>query len=167
MKLYTTTPDRDELGLNQSKLIERDRIKKLERDAGGKPLRTFPYPALAAAAALLISAAPLAPAHAQTAMDNGVDTTAVVTDHGDWTLKQREDWLYDRLSKASDDGSLDHHEYERVRHELADIRSNEDDLRGHHDGQLTDNETAQLESRLDGVANQIHWLHDNNFRKPW
>ncbi len=119
---------------------------------------------LAATAALLLTTAPLAAAHAQMT-GTAVDTTA--TDHGNYTLKQREDWLYDRLSKSQDDGSLDHHEYERVRHELADIRSSEDSLRDAHDGQLTDNETTDLESRLDSVADQIHWLHENNFQRPW
>jgi len=38
--------DHDDFGLNQSKIIKRDRFKSLERDTGGKPLRTFPHPAL-------------------------------------------------------------------------------------------------------------------------
>jgi CysZ protein len=38
--------DHDEFGLNQSKLMEGDRFKNLERDAGGKPASTFPHPAL-------------------------------------------------------------------------------------------------------------------------
>jgi len=37
--------DHDDFGLDQSKIIKRDRFKGLERDAGGKPLRTFPHPA--------------------------------------------------------------------------------------------------------------------------
>ena len=37
--------DHDGFGLNQSEIIVRDRFKSLERDAGGKPLRTFPHPA--------------------------------------------------------------------------------------------------------------------------
>ena len=96
-----------------------------------------------------------------------VDATAVVSEHGDWTLKQREDWLSSRLDKARDDGSLDHREFERVRHDLARIRDDEEHLRDRHDGQLTDNETTTLEARLDGVADQIHWLHENSFRHPW
>jgi hypothetical protein len=39
--------DHDDFGLNQSKIMKRDRFNKLERDAGGKPLHTFPHPALA------------------------------------------------------------------------------------------------------------------------
>ena len=40
-------------------------------------------------------------------------------------------------------------------------------MRDHHDGQLTDNQTADLESRLNDVASKIHWLHENSFQRPW
>jgi hypothetical protein len=115
----------------------------------------------AAAAAFVVSAVPAV--HAQ-----AVDASASVGEHGDWTLKQREDWLYSRLDHVRDEGALDHHEYERARHELSRIRGEEDRLRDGHDAhQLTDNETADLEARLDGVADQIHWLREESFRKPW
>ncbi len=125
-------------------------------------MKTFnlPLSGLAACAVLGLACPPAV--HAQ-----DVDASAVVADHGNWTLKQRENWLGDRMDKARDDGSLDHHEFERVRHELSRIRDEEDSLRDRHDGQLTDNETADLEARLDGVADQIHWLHENSFRRPW
>jgi hypothetical protein len=42
---WTATPDHDDLGLNQSKIIVID-SNKLERDAGGKPVPTFPHRAL-------------------------------------------------------------------------------------------------------------------------
>jgi predicted nuclease with TOPRIM domain len=116
---------------------------------------------VAAAALVAFSGGPAAQAQS-------VDASATVGDHGNWTLKQREDWLYDRLERARDDGSLAHPEYDRVRHELSRIRDEEDRLRDNHDAhQLTDNETADLEARLDGVANQIHWLHEESFQKPW
>ncbi|WP_051116060.1 hypothetical protein [Methyloferula stellata] len=38
-------PNHDDFGLNQSKIIVID-PKGIERDAGGKPLHTFPHPAL-------------------------------------------------------------------------------------------------------------------------
>ncbi len=129
-----------------------------------KPLKL----ALISAAAMLAVAAPAAMSQAQPADASAVDANATVSPHGDWTLKQREDWLVSRLEKARDDGSLDRHEYDRVRHEMSDIRSDEDRMRDRHEGnQLTDNESAQLEARLDGVADQIHWLHEDSFRKPW
>ena len=40
--------DHDDFGLNQSKIINVINSKHLERVAGGKPLRTFPQPALRA-----------------------------------------------------------------------------------------------------------------------
>jgi hypothetical protein len=93
---------------------------------------------------------------------------AGVREHGDYTLKQREDWLSDRIDKAHDDGSLDGREADRVHRELDRIRHDEDRYRDHHDGgQLTDNETAELEARLDQLADRIHWLHENNFQRPW
>ena len=63
----------------------------------------------AAAAALMASAIPLA-AHAKPYAGAPVDANAVVADHGDWTLKEREHWLFSRLEKARDDGSIDGHE---------------------------------------------------------
>jgi demethoxyubiquinone hydroxylase (CLK1/Coq7/Cat5 family) len=114
----------------------------------------------AATALMALASAPAVRAQA-------VDTSAVVSDHGNWTLKEREHWLSDRLDKARDDGSIDHHEYMRVRDELSGIRDDEDRLRDHHDGQLTDNETTDLEARLDTVASQIHWLHEESFQRPW
>lgn len=125
---------------------------------------------LAAGSAAILAATPMAAAHAQSADDMAVDSNATVaaTTHGDWTLKQRENWLHDRLERARDDGSIDHAEYDRVRHRLDDIHHDEDQMRDRHEGgQLTDNENTSLEARLDGVADQIHWLHEDAFRRPW
>jgi hypothetical protein len=87
--------------------------------------------------------------------------------HGDWTLKQRENWLYDRLHKARDDGSLDRHEYDRVHDRLDEIKRDEDRVRDHQDGQLTAEQTSTFEARLDTVADHIQWLHQNAFERPW
>ena len=47
---YKTGPaaplDHDDFGLDQAKIMNVIDSKSLERDAGGKPLRTFPHPAL-------------------------------------------------------------------------------------------------------------------------
>lgn len=120
----------------------------------------------AAATALALGAA--APSFAQMAQPDAVDANAVVSPHGDWTLKEREDWLGDRLRAARDDGSIDGGEFDRVHHELDRIHDDENRMRSDHDGgQLTDNETSTLEARLDGVADQIHWLHEDQFKRPW
>ena len=125
-------------------------------------MKSFSLPLLGAAASVLIGLACAPAVHAQ-----GVDASAVVGEHGDWTLQQREHWLDDRLNKARDDVSVDHGEFDRVHHELSRIRDDEDRLRDAHNGQLTDNENAALEARLDGVASQIHWLRENSFQRPW
>jgi phosphoglycerate-specific signal transduction histidine kinase len=130
-------------------------------------MKTLNLPLVGGAMALLICAAPFAAAHAQPADRAGADASALVTEHGDWTLKQRENWLYSRLDKARDDGAIDGQEQRRVRGDLSSIRDDERRMREHHDGQLTDNETAELEARLDGVASQIHWLHEDAFKRPW
>ena len=118
-------------------------------------------------AACTLAFAPAAFAAPYDAPGAGVDTAAVATPQGDWTLKEREDWLSNRLDHARDDGSINDHEFDRVHDELGSIKDDEGKLRDNHDGQLTDGENNALESRLDGVADQIHWLHEDQFRKPW
>jgi predicted NAD/FAD-dependent oxidoreductase len=120
---------------------------------------------LIAAGAALILSFPMT-VHAQPGAE-GLPA-AGVQDHGDYTLKQREDWLDNRIDKAHDDGSLDGHEADRVHRKLDRIKHDEDKYRDHHGGgQLTDNETAELEARLNQLADRIHWLHENNFQRPW
>jgi len=117
---------------------------------------------LAAGAAGLFAIAPLTTAVAQ-----GMDASATVGDHGNWTLKERESWLHNRLDKSKDSGAISHEEFDRVSHELADIRHDEDAMRDHGGGELTDNQTSDLEARLDIVADKIHWAHDESLSKPW
>jgi hypothetical protein len=124
-------------------------------------MKAFALSLIAGATAAVVSFAPLTIATAQPYEPSASPT------HGDWTLKQREDWLRERIDRSRDDGSLAHSEYDRVRHELSDIRHDEDKMRDHHDGQLTDNETSRLEARLDNVASAIHWLRAENLDRPW
>jgi hypothetical protein len=119
---------------------------------------------LGAAAIALLSAAP---SFAQSAFDNGVDTSAVITPHGDWTLREREDWLSKRIDMARDDRSIGNDEHDRIRDELNSLRDQENHMRDAHGGQLTDNETAQLEAGLDSMADRIHWAHEDKFQRPW
>ena len=117
---------------------------------------------LAYGAAIALSLSPLGHADAQP------DTAAAASPtHGDWTLREREKWVSDRIDKSRDDGALDRGEYDRARHSLDDLRHEEDRMRDHQHGQLTDNETADLQSRLDAMADQIHWAHQEAFVKPW
>jgi hypothetical protein len=117
---------------------------------------------LAYGGAMALSLSPLKAVNAQP------DTAAMVSPtHGDWTLRERERWLSDRIDKSRDDGALDRMEYDRARQSLNDLRHDEDRMRDHQHGQLTDNETADLESRLDAMASEIHWAHQEAFQKPW
>jgi len=126
----------------------------------------FLKPVLMGAAAVALMSA--APALAQSALDDGVDANAVVSAHaGDWTLRQREEWLAKRIDMARDDHSLTSFERDRIRDQLNDLRDQENHMRDAHDGQLTDNETAALETNLDTMADQIHGMHEDRFQRPW
>jgi hypothetical protein len=116
----------------------------------------------AGAAAALIAMAPATLVSAQPD-----EAPAAAPAHGNWTLKEREKWLEERINRSRDDGSLAHSEFDHVRRELGDIRHDEDRMRDRHDGQLTDNETTRLEARLDNVAATIHWLRSENLDRPW
>ena len=129
-------------------------------------MKTMRILAMSGVAAVIALAGPVAQASAQALSGDSVDTAAVVGNHGNWTLNEREKWLQDRLQTARDDGSINGDEFDRVHHEIDRIRDDENHMRGDHDAsQLTDNETATLETRL--VADQIHWLHEDQFRRPW
>ena len=125
-------------------------------------MKTLTLSLLAGGVAALFTVAPMAVANAQTD-----EPAAVAADHGNWTLKQREDWLHNRLEKARDDGSLDHHEYDRVKHDINDIHDDENRMRDHHDGPAYRQRDRRPGEPLDGVANKIHWLHESSFQKPW
>jgi hypothetical protein len=116
---------------------------------------------MAGGAAALFVLTPMTAVYAQD------EAPAAAPEHGNWTLKEREGWLHDKLDQARHDGAIDHHEFDRVKHELGRIHDDEDMMRDHHDGQLTDNQTADVEARLDDVAAKIHWMHENSFQRPW
>lgn len=121
---------------------------------------------MSAAAAAFLAFAPASFAQDEPP-PGGPPPAAAAPDAGNWTLKQREDWLSSRIDKAHDDGDIDGHEADRVHHELDRIKDDENRMRDHHDGQLTDDETTELEARLDQMASQIHWLHEHAFQRPW
>ena len=125
-------------------------------------MRLLTISLLAYGGAMALSLSPLSHVDAQP------DTAAAASSsHGDWTLREREKWLGNRIDKSRDDGALDRVEYDRARHSLDDLRQEEDRMRDHQHGQLTDNQTTDLEARLDDMAAQIHWAHQEAFAKPW
>ena len=117
---------------------------------------------LAFGTAMALSLSPAGHADAQTEQAPAVSAT-----HGDWTLRQREDGLHDRLEKSRDNGSLDRVEFDRAHDSLEGLRHEEDRMRDAQHGQLTDNETTDLEGRLDAMAAKIHWANADAFRRPW
>lgn len=122
---------------------------------------------MACGAATALSLSPLSPARAQDTHDIASAPPTAAASHGDWTLRQREDWLNDRLEKSRVDASLDRTEYHRVHDDLTDLRHEEDHMRGAAHGQLTDNQTADLEGRLDAIAAKIHWANTVAYSRPW
>ncbi len=114
--------------------------------------------------AILLSLSPWGSANAQS--DPAMSPTPVVA-HGDWTLRQREEWLSDRLEKSRNDGSIDRGEADRAKRDLSDLRHEEDRLRDGAHGQLTDNQIADFEMRLDAMAAKIKWANAAAYSQPW
>lgn len=110
----------------------------------------------------LFSLSPLGHARAQSPM-----ATVPATSNGNWTLRQREEWLNDRLDRSLKDGSIDRAEYARANIEMSDLRRGEDQMRDSAHGQLTDNQTADLKIRLDAMAARIHWANMTVYTRPW
>jgi len=92
---------------------------------------------------------------------------AVAAAHGDWTLRQREDWLTGQLEKARDDRSLDKASFNSARLEMRDLSREESRMRHDAHGQLTDNQAAELDTRLDAVAAKIRWANASEHTHPW
>jgi hypothetical protein len=113
-----------------------------------------------AAAAVALSLAP-AMSHAQSAYERGIDASAAVG--GDWTLGQREDWLANHLHMALKDDSIDADQYGSLRDDLDTVRDQESRMRAVQDGQLTDNQTARLEERLNSIGDRMRTLSDVSY----
>jgi hypothetical protein len=114
--------------------------------------------------AILLSLSPWSAASAQS--DPAV-AAAPMAAPGNWTLRQREDWLNDKLEKSRGDGSLDRAQFDRAHRDLTDLRREEGNLRDAAHGELTDNQTAELEARLDTMAAKIKWANAAAYAQPW
>jgi hypothetical protein len=116
------------------------------------------------AAAAVLSAVPVM-SHAQSAYDRGVDASAVIG--GDWTIGQREDWLASHMRQALTHDAIDADQYSSLRDDLDVVRDQEARMRAVQDGQLTDNQTARLEQRLDSIGDRMRALSDEGLSYPW
>ena len=90
-----------------------------------------------------------------------------VATHGDWTLGQREDWLGEQMKTSLGNGSLDRAEFNRAQLEMDHLRQEESRMRHDGGGQLTGNQTAELQARLDTMADKIHWANTSVYKHPW
>jgi hypothetical protein len=126
-------------------------------------MKTLSLSAAAYGAAILLS---LASRGAAVAQPPAGGDPAVVS-HGDWTLRQREDWVGDLIQKSLDDGSLDKASFNQARLEMDDLRREESRMRHDGHGELTGNQTADLEGRLDTMIDKIHWANASDHHHPW
>jgi hypothetical protein len=116
--------------------------------------------------ALLLALSTFGTASAQPDMPAAMPAAMAPT-HGDWTLRQREDWLNGQLQKARDDRSLDKASFNSARLEMRDLGREESRMRHDAHGELTANQTAELDTRLDTVASKIHWANMSEHTHPW
>jgi len=90
-------------------------------------------------------------------------------DHGPqaWDLGRRIDWLQRRIDRGRQDGSLDRREAYRVQGSLNDIRGDMRRMQRRNGGMLDPRQRDVLNDRLDRLNDQIHWLRQNDERRPW
>ena len=112
------------------------------------------------AAATTLGLSPLSAADAQM-------VTAPVVAHGDWTLGQREDWLGEQMKTSLANGSLDRAEFNRAQLEMDHLRQEESRMRHDGGGQLTGDQTAELQTRLDTMSDKIHLANTSVYKHPW
>jgi len=106
-------------------------------------------------------------ASAQSDMPVDMPSAVAAPAHGDWTLRQREDWLNGQLEKARDDRSLTKADFNSARLEMIDLGREESRMRHDAHGELTDNQTAELDTRVDTVAAKIRWANMSEHTRPW
>ena len=77
---------------------------------------------------------------------------------GDRTLAQRENTLANRADRDWDDGWIDRAQFLNVTKAIANVRRDEDRLRDEQAGELTGDQMANLQDRLDRVAGQMNGM---------
>ncbi|MDR3507551.1 MAG: hypothetical protein P4L64_06600 [Caulobacteraceae bacterium] len=84
-----------------------------------------------------------------------------------WDIDRRIDWLQRRIEHGRADGSLDRREAMRAQRALDSIRAEVRRARYRHDGQLEGYERERLQGRLDELNGRLHWMRQNDERRPW
>jgi hypothetical protein len=130
-------------------------------------MKTLLLSVVALGGAAALGLAPLSAANAQMETAPMAAPAPAAAEHGDWTLRQREDWLSDRLKRSLDNGALDKAEFNRARLEMDHLRQEESRMRHDGKGELTDNQTSDLKARLDTMSDKIHWANSSDYKRPW
>ena len=86
---------------------------------------------------------------------------------GGWDLDRRMDWIQQRISRGRADGSLDRREAWRAQRSLDSIKSDARRMRMRHHGWLSGSDRDALQTRLDRLNDRLHWLRNNDERRPW
>ena len=86
---------------------------------------------------------------------------------GAWSLDRRIDWMQHRIDRGRRDGSLDRREAYRAQASLNDINRDMRRMQRRNGGMLDDRQRDMLSARLDRLNDQIHWLRQNDERRPW
>ncbi len=118
------------------------------------------------AAATLLTLSSWGVSHAQNAIVVAPTLTPAVV-RADWTLRQRQDWLSHKLETAVADGAMTDSSFNQARLEMRNLANEESRMRHDADGQLTPNQTSELEARLDVISAKIRWANMTNEKRPW
>jgi len=86
---------------------------------------------------------------------------------GAWDINRKMDWIQGRIERARADGSLDGREAHRAMVQLNSVRDEERKERERQFGHLSDGDRARIETQLDSLLGEIHWMHQNNETRPW
>ena len=84
-----------------------------------------------------------------------------------WDLNRKMDWIQGRIERARADGSLDGREAHRAMELLNSVRREEHKDRDRSFGHLDENDRARMDTQLDSLLGQIHWMRENTEQRPW
>lgn len=122
---------------------------------------------LAAGVAIAISAPAMAQPYGGYHDRGGYDHGGGGGAPGAWNLDRRIDWMQRRIDRGRQDGSLDRREAFRAQSALSDINRDMRRMQRRNGGMLDDRQRDMLSGRLDRLNDQIHWLRQNDERRPW
>jgi hypothetical protein len=79
------------------------------------------------------------------------------------SLRQRFDWMQNRIGRASESGALTPDESRRAYGDLRSIRYWERNRRSENGGYLTADDRGYIQSRLDHLAQSVHWMERTGY----